>query len=270
METPGEAATPADSDEPPGEESHRDAAPPRTLACVPQPCHAVTSIDGVWVVPDWLTRAEELQLLQHVDAVPPARWTQLSGRAVQRLGGLVHDKAGLLPAPLPKWVVPWLARLQREVSLLGPDGPPLNHVLINSYPPGQGIMAHQDGPLYFPVVCILSLGAPTVMSFTPHQSIMSDDTSLAAPPQTQRVTLPPRSLLIFARDAYERYLHGIEGDGHQHGPSPPPPPGLTTSLAGNAAAAGGTAADAPHHGGRRVSLTCRAVLLVRKGLVPGT
>ncbi|KAJ7525406.1 hypothetical protein O6H91_17G049300 [Diphasiastrum complanatum] len=29
-------------------------------------------------------------------------------------------------------------------------------------------MPHQDGPLYFPVVAILSLGAPTLMKFMPH------------------------------------------------------------------------------------------------------
>lgn len=33
----------------------------------------------------------------------------------------------------------------------------LNHVLVNEYQPGQGIMAHQDGPLYTPAVAILSL-----------------------------------------------------------------------------------------------------------------
>ena len=40
-----------------------------------------------------------------------------------------------------------------------------NHVLANVYQPGQGIMAHQDGPLYFPCTCIISLGEPAVMRF---------------------------------------------------------------------------------------------------------
>lgn len=30
---------------------------------------------------------------------------------------------------------------------------------------------HQDGPAYFPVVAILSLGSPAVIDFTPHQRI---------------------------------------------------------------------------------------------------
>jgi alkylated DNA repair protein alkB family protein 6 len=32
------------------------------------------------------------------------------------------------------------------------------------------LQPHQDGPLYFPVVAIVSLGSPTVMRFVPHQS----------------------------------------------------------------------------------------------------
>lgn len=30
-----------------------------------------------------------------------------------------------------------------------------NHVLVNAYQPGQGIMPHEDGPLYHPAVAIL-------------------------------------------------------------------------------------------------------------------
>ena len=40
-----------------------------------------------------------------------------------------------------------------------------NHVLVNSYLPGEGIMPHQDGPLYHPAVCILSLGCPAIVRF---------------------------------------------------------------------------------------------------------
>ena len=40
-----------------------------------------------------------------------------------------------------------------------------NHVLLNAYSPGEGIQSHQDGPIYHPGVCILSLGASAVMHF---------------------------------------------------------------------------------------------------------
>jgi alkylated DNA repair dioxygenase AlkB len=35
--------------------------------------------------------------------------------------------------------------------------PTVNHVLVNEYAPGQGILSHQDGPLYAPAVAILSM-----------------------------------------------------------------------------------------------------------------
>lgn len=38
-----------------------------------------------------------------------------------------------------------------------------NHVLINEYEPGQGIMPHQDGAAYWPVVATVSLAAPIVL-----------------------------------------------------------------------------------------------------------
>lgn len=38
-----------------------------------------------------------------------------------------------------------------------------NHVLVNEYEPGQGIMPHQDGPAYWPVVATVSLAAPIIL-----------------------------------------------------------------------------------------------------------
>lgn len=38
-----------------------------------------------------------------------------------------------------------------------------NHVLVNEYHPGEGIMAHEDGPAYHPMVATVSLGAPIVL-----------------------------------------------------------------------------------------------------------
>lgn len=43
-----------------------------------------------------------------------------------------------------------------------PHGVP-NHVLVNEYRPGEGIMPHEDGPAYYPMVATVSLGAPIVL-----------------------------------------------------------------------------------------------------------
>ena len=64
-----------------------------------------------------------------------------AGRRLQNLGGLVH-KQGLIPAPLPSWLQPLLARLARDTGAYGPGQLP-NHVLINAYQPGEGIMPHE-------------------------------------------------------------------------------------------------------------------------------
>ncbi|GAV92305.1 LOW QUALITY PROTEIN: 2OG-FeII_Oxy_2 domain-containing protein, partial [Cephalotus follicularis] len=128
-------------------------------------------------------------------------------------------------------VPPWLTKITERIcegSGLFPSA--INHVLINEYLPNQGIMPHQDGPAYFPVVAILSLGSPAVMDFTPHPRVRSstnrckntvgdqstDGEALAIEAEKWKdnhhpsVLLMPRSLLIFKDDAYSGKLHGIK------------------------------------------------------------
>lgn len=82
---------------------------------------------------------------------------------------------------------------------------------------------HQDGPSYFPVVAILSLGSPVVMDFTPHAKLKLDSqevTDKESDGETFEigkdkwlddhhpfsVILMPRSLLIFKDEAYSGYF----------------------------------------------------------------
>ncbi|KAK2989547.1 hypothetical protein RJ640_003142 [Escallonia rubra] len=127
-------------------------------------------------------------------------------------------KISLSPSSLCLAVPPWLTRITGKISdksRLFPSA--INHVLINEYLPNQGIMPHQDGPAYFPVVAILSLGSPVVMDFTPHSSLgecrhVEDGIKLDERLDDERpfsVVLMPRSLLIFKDKAYSDYLHGI-------------------------------------------------------------
>lgn len=60
--------------------------------------------------------------------------------------------------PLPAYIAPLQALLAQEL-------PGFNHLLINVYPPGVGIMPHFDGPLYRSKVVVLSLGGPSIISF---------------------------------------------------------------------------------------------------------
>jgi len=43
----------------------------------------------------------------------------------------------------------------------------MNHVLLNEYPKGVGIMPHTDGPLYYPFVCDISLLSDCLFKFFP-------------------------------------------------------------------------------------------------------
>ena len=68
------------------------------------------------------------------------------------------------------WLQALAARLAQDTHAFGAEQLP-NHVLVNAYLPGQGIMPHQDGPLYYPGVCIISLGCPSVVRFTRKRTI---------------------------------------------------------------------------------------------------
>ncbi|GIL57147.1 hypothetical protein Vafri_12447 [Volvox africanus] len=121
-------------------------------------------LPSLFYVQDYVVPEQEAALLREVRA-SKSKWVQLSGRRLQNLGGVVHSK-GLIPAPLPSWLEPLLTRLAGEGGEGGLyGGKPPNHVLVNSYLPGEGIMPHEDGPAYHPVVAILSLGAPAVLRF---------------------------------------------------------------------------------------------------------
>merc|ERR1711884_782544 len=86
--------------------------------------------------------------------------------------------------------------------------------------PGQGIHPHCDGPVYYPSVAILSLGAPCTMSFYQEsgtEDCMKWDKEHNVPGGFQAgsrplssVLLEPRSLLIFSHDAFWKHRHGIK------------------------------------------------------------
>jgi alkylated DNA repair protein alkB family protein 6 len=79
-----------------------------------------------------------------------------------------------------------------------------NHVLINEYLPGQGIMPHKDGAAYYPVVCTVSLGASICLDVYGSK----EDGAVEDQPRW-RILQEPRSLLITAGELYTDYLHGI-------------------------------------------------------------
>jgi alkylated DNA repair protein alkB homolog 6 len=117
--------------------------------------------------------------------------------------------------PMPQWLdEPVVSRLlsipvahdQPHVFAESPHGRP-NHVLINEYPPGVGIMPHKDGSAYHPVVCTVSLGASLCLNL--YKAKSQEDGALDPEP-VWRILQEPRSLLITTGELYTDCLHGIE------------------------------------------------------------
>ncbi|KAJ0070677.1 hypothetical protein NL108_017489 [Boleophthalmus pectinirostris] len=206
----------------------------------------------VYYIPDFITEEEESYLLQQVYKSPKTKWTQLSGRRLQNWGGLPHPK-GMITEKIPEWLQTYC----EKISHLGAfSGKTANHILVNEYKAGEGIMPHEDGPLYHPTVTTISLGSHTLLDFySPINSSLQE----GQPPQTEEnrylfsLLVKPRSLLILQEDMYTSLLHGIQGSEED----------VLSEKVVNLAEAGGETGDTLSRG-TRVSLTIRHVPKVIK------
>mmetsp|Transcript_2484 Transcript_2484/g.5433 ORF Transcript_2484/g.5433 Transcript_2484/m.5433 type:complete len:353 (+) Transcript_2484:22-1080(+) len=151
--------------------------------------------------------------------------------------------------PLP----PPLEEIARELvkQNIFPSSSPPNHVLLNEYQPGQGILPHTDGPLYHDRTATLSLNSDVVIKFTKrlssneigrtkttstvnsasnnHNETKGGDNNHQMDEQehntnksinfiydhSMTVLLESGSLLVFQGEAYMNYCHGIEMDAWQ-------------------------------------------------------
>ncbi|RFU27402.1 hypothetical protein B7463_g8934, partial [Scytalidium lignicola] len=167
-----------------------------------------------YYVADFLTPEEEVTLLRKIATAPKPRWTQLKNRRLQVWPSDLAKGNTLLDAPLPQWLIdPIISRLRslpiskadnsRNIFTDSPHQTP-NHVLINEYLPGQGIMPHKDGPAYYPVVCTVSLSATLCLDLYGSK----EDGATEEKPRW-RILQEPRSLLITSGELYVNYLHGI-------------------------------------------------------------
>lgn len=106
-----------------------------------------------YYIANFITEEEEASILEKIDAAPKPRWKQLSHRRLQTWpSDLVQNS--LLDSPLPRWLdepivsrllsIPLLEGQDNNIFSDSPHSRP-NHVLINEYPPGTGIMPHKVG-----------------------------------------------------------------------------------------------------------------------------
>jgi len=170
--------------------------------------------EPVWLVEDWLSAGVEQQILALLRGPQCDDFVQLRGKRTARFGGDPGPPFAQEP------LAPWLQQLCLAVgssldgvqsadglvvgvSEASPCRTP-NHVLVNQYRPGEGIMPHTDGPAYDRWAAILSLGGAVVFDFWRDHA----HTTSGSPP-VRSLLLPPRSLLVFMGNAYSAHLHGI-------------------------------------------------------------
>ncbi|XP_076359795.1 putative RNA/DNA demethylase ALKBH6 isoform X1 [Tachypleus tridentatus] len=171
----------------------------------------------VYYLPNFITSEEEKYLIDCVYEAPKPKWTNLAHRRLQNWGGLPHPK-GMIPEPLPKWLETYLTK----INTLGVFGDKTaNHVLVNEYLSGQGIMPHEDGPLFYPTITTINLGSHILLDFYERlqeegldqrlgSNIQEPEASSFSRRHSASLLLEPRSLLIVKHDMYHNYLHGIK------------------------------------------------------------
>lgn len=152
--------------------------------------------------------------------MPLPRWTQLTHRRLQTWPSALTKSNTLLAATsLPDWLRDPIVQPRLETLGCFADAPHKapNHVLINEYQPGQGIMPHEDGSAYYSLVATVSLAAPIVLDIYAKQTrtatavnnVDGERVEREITTYKYRILQEPRSLLITTGSLYSEYLHGI-------------------------------------------------------------
>jgi alkylated DNA repair dioxygenase AlkB len=163
------------------------------MSSVPEVPASIQKIKGLRLIPSFVTKEEETELIAHIDA---QEWSSALSRRVQQYGyeysykGKAVAKLGELPE--------WLNGLVGKLLTAGIFDRVPTQVIINEYLPGQGINAHTDHKkLFGDVVCSLSLLSEVPMVFA------RGDESIEVP-------LLRRSLVVLTGDARYEWTHCIE------------------------------------------------------------
>ncbi|KAI8081688.1 uncharacterized protein BX664DRAFT_285877 [Halteromyces radiatus] len=162
-------------------------------------------IPGLILIDDFVTEKEEAELVDQVNQRP---WSGLGQgpnpelkRRTQQYGHLFsyrYRKVLEEYGPLPSFIDPVVQRIMSHQLM--PESP--NHLLVNEYNEGQGIMPHIDAPALFgPAILSLSLLSACLMKFTHATTGHSID-----------VILPRRSMVVLTGNARYNYKHGISKD----------------------------------------------------------
>uniref|UniRef100_A0A914UZJ6 Fe2OG dioxygenase domain-containing protein n=1 Tax=Plectus sambesii TaxID=2011161 RepID=A0A914UZJ6_9BILA len=157
-------------------------------------------------IPNFITLEEEERLLEHIGSAPKPKWEYLSNRRLQNWGGIVGKKALIPDDNMPEWLT-WCIDKIAALEFTFPVENKPNHVLINEYLPGQGIMPHTDGPAFFPTVSTISLGSHTLLDF--YKTVDENHPATLESRYVGSMLLERRSLILIKDSAYKDMMHGI-------------------------------------------------------------
>jgi len=93
-------------------------------------------VKTVYYVPEFITEEEERILQKNISDSPKPKWTQLKNRRLQNWGGIPSSK-GMIPENIPDWLNLYCKKVY-DLNIFQDFFP--NHILINEYKPGQGII----------------------------------------------------------------------------------------------------------------------------------
>jgi len=180
-----------------------------------------TQIPGFSIYPDFISEAQEQQLIDEIDAQP---WMVDYSRRLQYYGFRNELEAPYSLIGIPLSIPPAIHELAETIYAekqldYNPD-----QVIINEYQPGEGIRPHKDRNYYENQICGINLASGCVMRFSNanHQEVFD-------------IELPRHSLYIMQDDARKKWNHSI-------------PPRKKDLING-----------AIQHRGRRLSITYRKV-----------
>ena len=169
--------------------------------------YRIGAVQNLFYIPDVISKANEFQLLESISIgglSSKNAWVQLKNRRLQSWGKSIPGSA-TVDEKLPLWLSNISHALVKSGVFEMDDLP--NHVLINEYDIGDGILHHTDGPMYRDIVAIFSLSSSCLMTFKrkleTHEIDSSNDGDIFS------VLLRPRSLLVFNNSVYTHYMHGI-------------------------------------------------------------
>ena len=116
---------------------------------------------------------------------------------------IYQNSQGMIAEAIPNWLAFYVGKIN-SISGLFDEKHKANHVLVNEYCPGNGIMPHLDGPLFHPIISTISLGSSTNLDF--YNQIEANETNKSTQLNDRylfSIYLKPRSLLVLSDRMYD-------------------------------------------------------------------